>query len=200
MAIQDRRPPELLRAGDLAEDDHGLLQWDGSHNGKILTVTNGGATIEWGPRKPENTAKYGPAFVPASTRARLHSGTFDLEFSVDEMASRQIGVGFALLWNVGIDWGFFGYLGASPSAFSYDPSTGDVVTNTASIENGLPKSSDGRTAVVGLHLELPRHKEGRARFTMNGVHAKDIALPEGAVVVPAACLLKETQRITLRRR
>jgi hypothetical protein len=113
------------------------------------------------------------------------------------MASRQIGVGFMLLWNIGPDWGLFGYLGASATAWSYDPSTGDVVSATKSIQGGLPKFGDGRTGVVSVELNLPRDIEGDARFIIAGAETSPIPLPSGAVVLPAACFLKETQSITL---
>jgi hypothetical protein len=129
----------------------------------------------------------------------LHSGTFRLDFIVDEMASSQIGLGFLLGYEGGLlDWGFFGYLGAGRAAWAYDPSTGDVVNDTKSIEGGLPKFEDGRTGVVSMELELPRDGAGTGRFRVQGQASRPIALPSGAVVVPAACLLKEGQRVTLR--
>jgi len=140
---------------------------------------------------------YPPAWVPASTRMHLHSGTFRLSFVVDEMARAQIGVGFMLSWNVGPDWGFFGYLGASPTAWAYDPSTGDVVCNTKSVQGGLPKFSNGRTGLVSVRLELPRGDDGFGTFIVDGLETRRIPLPAGAVVVPAACLLREGQRVTL---
>jgi hypothetical protein len=127
----------------------------------------------------------------------LHSGTFRLDFGVGEMAGGQIGVGFMLLWNVGPDWGFFGYLGASPTAWAYDPSTGDVVCNTKSIQGGLPKFSNGRAGLVSVRLELPRRDEGLGSFVVDGMETRRIPLPVGAVVLPAACLLRESQRVTL---
>lgn len=33
------------------------------------------------------------------------------DFEVSGLAGRQIGVGFMLDWDIGPDWGFFGYLG-----------------------------------------------------------------------------------------
>jgi hypothetical protein len=129
---------------------------------------------------------------------RLHSGNYSLDFVVEEMARRQIGVGFMLLWSNGPDWGHFGYLGSSPTAFAYDPSTGDVVYDTQSIQSGLPKFRDGHSGVVSLCLELPRDQEGFGCFRVQGVETISIALPPGSVVLPAACLLKESQRVTLR--
>jgi hypothetical protein len=190
--------PTLLQATSLPETDRGAFEWNPDHNSHILTVSNNGRTIEWGPRKPENNAKfYPPAWVPASTRSHLHSGTFQWDFVIDEMASAQLGIGFMLLWDVGPDWGFFGYLGSSTSAWSYDPSTGDVVYNTESIEGGLPKSADGHAGVVTVRLDLPRDGEGTAWFLMNGMASKPIRLPPGSVILPAACFLKESQKVTL---
>ena len=190
--------PLLLKARDLLESDIGSFEWNALHNSDVLTVSKHGETIEWGPKKLEYTGKhYPPAWVPAPTRAHLHSGNFRWDFVVEEMASRQIGVGFMLLWDIGADWGFFGYLGASTTAWAYDPSTGDVVYNTESIQGHLPKFAGGRTGIVSVFLELPRTGEGSGRFQVNGVDTHSIPLPEGAVVLPAACLLKETQRVTL---
>ena len=75
------------------------------------------------------------------------------------------------------------------TAWSYDPSTGDVVYNTESIEGGLPKFADGRTGVVTVHLNLLRDAEGEAKFSVAGKASKRIRLPAGSVVLPAACFL-----------
>jgi hypothetical protein len=116
---------------------------------------------------------------------------------VEEMACAQIGIGIMLLWEIGPDWGFFGYLGSSSSAWAYDPSTGDVVYNTKSIQGGLPKFADGHKGVVTVHLDLPREGEGKARFSINGTETRPILLPDNSVVLPAACFMKETQKVTL---
>lgn len=157
-----------------------------------------------GPRKPGYQGKYPPAWVPASTRARLHSGSFGWDFVIDELAGRQLGIGFMLLWVTGLeeprfgpDWGFLGYLGSSASAWSYDPSTGDVVSNTNSIQGGLPRVADGRSGVVSVRLKLPRDAAGTGWFSMSGAESRSIALPEGSVVLPAACLLRESQKVSL---
>jgi hypothetical protein len=133
----------------------------------------------------------------ASTRLCLHSGRFAWDFTVDEMASAQLGIGFMLFWNIGPDWGFFGYLGASTTAWAYDPSTGDVVSGTASIQGGLPKFQNQHTGVVSVELDIPRDAEGCGRFIISGIETSAIRLPRGAVVLPAACFLKETQKVTL---
>lgn len=208
MGEQAPNEPTLVSASDLAESDIGTCVWDCDHTER-LALSNGGQTITWRPRKPEGifrrlwrrlarqTDFYPPAWVPAPTRLRLHSGSYRWEFVVEEMASAQIGVGFMLLWDVGPDWGFFGYLGSSPSAWAYDPSTGDVVCNTQSIQGNLPQFSDRHTGTVSVHLSLPRRAAGAATFRVSGVDADAIALPKGAVVVPAACLLRETQSVSL---
>jgi hypothetical protein len=190
--------PKPLSALDFTIGDTGSFEWDSSRNADLLTVSNGGQTIEWGPRKPEYTGKYyPPAWVPASTRSHLHSGRFIWDFVIDELANAQLGLGFMLLWNLGPDWGFFGYLGASTTAWAYDPSSGDVVTNTASIQGGLPKVSDGRSGTVTVRIELPREAAGTAWFSMDGRESRPMDLPEGAVVLPAACFLRESQKVSL---
>jgi hypothetical protein len=202
VAVQTQEDPQprLLQARDLLQGSIGDYAWDPTHNDDLLTVSNAGRTVEWGPRKPAYRGiLYPPAWVPAKTLLLLHSGDFCVDFIVDEMASAQIGLGFLLAYQGGLlDWGFFGYLGAGCDAWAYDPSTGDVVNETKSIQGGLPKFLDGRTGVVSLELELPRDGAGLGRFRTQRQNSRAIALPSGAVVVPAACLLKESQRVTLK--
>ena len=196
MNADPTRKPRLLQATALAPTDWGAFEWDTAHNADLLTVSNGGRTIEWGP-KPQYTGEPDPAWVPASTCAHLHSGRFRWDFVIDELAGTQLGVGFMLLWDIGPDWGFFGYLGSSTSAWSYDPSSGDVVYNTESIQGGLPKCTDGHSCVVSVRLELPRDSAGAAWLSMQGTESRPIALPKGSVVLPAACFLKESQKVSL---
>lgn len=186
--------PARLLATNLATSDIGELAWDTTHNPEMLAFD--GPTVSW--RRPEQPAEgYPPAWVPASTRARLHSGTFRWDFVISDMQQAQIGVGFMLVFEEGVDWGFFGYLGAGHFAWSYDPSTGDVVNATESIAGGLPTFADGENGTVTVEAELPRTGPGVARFIVNGRRSPDIALPESAVIMPAACLLHEAQRVRL---
>lgn len=180
--------------------DIGEMAWDSNHNNHRLTITGDGLSIEWDEDK-NKAREPTPCWVPAATLLHLHSGVFSLEFQIDEMAECQIGVGFMLQLtdgvNVGGDWGFFGYLGASCTAWAYDPSTGDVVTATESIEGGLPKIENGHSGVVKMRVDVPRDDVGSAKFIIERVESKPIPLPVGAVVLPAACFLETGQRITL---
>ncbi len=190
--------PALVRATALSESDIGSFQWNTSHNAHLLTFSNDGHTVEWGPRKPEDQGKhYPPAWAPASTLSKLHSGRFRWDFVVEEMGNAQIGIGFMLLWDSGLEWGSFGYLGAGRTAWSYDPSTGDVVSGTKSIEGRLPTFTNGHNGIATVHLDLPRNGEGTARFSIQGKDTRPIRLPLSSVVRPAACLLRESQRVTL---
>lgn len=190
--------PQLLQAKSISLKEIGSMVWNAEHNNDLLTVSNCGHTVEWCPSKSSDTAnRYPPAWVPAITMAQLHSGRFAWDFVVNEMADRQIGIGFMLLWNFGPDWGFFGYLGASPTAWAYDPSTGDVVTAESSVEGNLPTFENRHTGKVRIELDLPRNAEGSAMFSINGVASRPILLPRGSVVLPAACLLKESQKVTI---
>ena len=198
MTQQTSQEPILLQSTTISETNIGLFQWDTDHNADLLTISNNGQTIEWGTMKPQYKGKlYPPAWVPASTLSHLHSGRFQWDFVVEEMANRQIGIGFMLLWDIGPDWGFFGYLGASHTAWSYDPSTGDVVSNTKSIQGRLPKFSDGHKGVVSVFLDIPRHAEGIAKFSIDGTDTQPIPLPKSSVILPAACFLRESQKVTL---
>jgi len=189
--------PSLLKATALSEENIGLFKWDSNHNDHLLVFSKDEQTVEWIPNNPKFKGKYAAAYVPALTRSQLHSGRYSWDFVIEEMAHAQIGIGFMLQWDIGPDWGFFGYLGASTSAWSYDPSSGDIVNNTKSIKGGLPKFEDGRQGVVTVRLNLPREAKGEAQFIVNGVDTPLIELPESSVIIPAACLLKETQKVTL---
>lgn len=203
--------PALLNALSFEPNDLGSCEWDAEFRSRHLTVSNNGKTVEWDPKNHAHGGSFSRAslseiealkpiaWVPAKTRLKLHSGQFHLDFSIENMGRAQIGVGFMLLWDVGEDWGFFGYLGASTSAWAYDPSTGDVVRATKSIEGGLPKIDKKRGGIVSLELRLPRNDRGEARFVTKGVPSRPIALPVGSVVLPAACLLSESQRVTISR-
>ena len=73
----------------------------------------------------------------------------------------------------------------------------EVGSQTASIEGGLPRFADRRTGRVSVERERPRQAAGRGRFVVDGTASCWIGLSEGAVVLSAACLLQETQRVPL---
>lgn len=104
----EETPPALLQADTFEDHDIGEFRWNPEHNRHLLTVTNNGQTIEWKPRQGSEKNNP-PAWVPTSTCLHLHIGCFRWDFKVDEMAFSQIGVGFMSLWDIGPDWGFFGY-------------------------------------------------------------------------------------------
>jgi len=179
--------PELRRGSELPAGEIGEFSFEDKR--EDLTFSNGHKTVEW-------TGDRSLAWIPVPTLLKLHSGAFSFDFVIENMASRQIGVGFLLDWTVGPNWGFFGYLGSSQSAWSYDPLSGDIVSGTKSIHGGLPKFS-GESGVISVEFRLPKDEPGQATFIVNGTRTPTIKLPEDAVVVPAACLLKKKQRVTL---
>lgn len=184
--------PQLANAMTYDEEDIGKVEWDIEHNKDSLIFSNGNQTMEWNPKNGQIS------FLPSTTALHLHSGKYTLDFNVEEMNSAQIGVGFMLLWDNGLlDWGFFGYLGAGFYAWSYDPSTGDVVNAENSIQGGLPKFENKRSGIITIELNLPRNAEGEGKFIVNGIESNPIKLPIGAVVVPAATLLRKDQKITI---
>lgn len=184
--------PKIANAMIYKEGDIGKAEWDIEHNKESLLFSNNNQTVEWNPKNGQI------AFLPATISLHLHSGKFIFDFNIEEMNSAQIGVGFMLLWDNGLlDWGFFGYLGAGFYAWSYDPSTGDVVNAENSIQGGLPKFENKHSGIITIELNLPRNAEGEGRFIVNCVESNPIKLPIGAVVVPAATLLKRDQEITI---
>lgn len=184
--------PELLRAAQFEPGDQGQMVWDTRLNQRDLEYSQDGRTARWRELPPEGI---GPRlWTPVQSLAHLHSGSYRLDFTIGELGKAQIGVGFMLAWNIGPDWGFYGYLGSSSSAWAYDPTTGDVVINTRSIQGGLPTLESG---VITVQLHLPRQGPNYGRFLVNGVGSDPEELPPGSVVVPAACLLGFNQWVTL---
>jgi len=159
-------------------------------NSAVLQFTNQSKTVQW-------QQSSSCCWIPVPTSSKLYGGKFFVEFTVDHMASRQIGLGFLLDWNVGPDWGFYGYLGSSTTGWSYDPSSGDIVTATESMAGSLPKFS-GQTGTIALNFNLPLDSAGVAEFVIDGVPLSNtlITLPASAVVIPAVCLLKEGQKVS----
>ena len=49
--------PTLLKAVALSERDVGSWEWDRNHNSDLVSVSNQGHTIEWGPKKPESAMR-----------------------------------------------------------------------------------------------------------------------------------------------
>ena len=173
-------------------NDFGDFRFDSNrHASSPIKFSNKDCTVE-------ATEPFEISWAPVATKAKLHSGKWSLEFHVESMKNRQIGIGFLLDWNIGPDWGFFGYLGSSRSAWSYDPSTGDIVTNTESIHGNLPKFT-GDSGVIGLELNLPQDEIGTFTFIIDGVRLPVKQLPNsGAVVIPAVCLLSGGQKVTIK--
>ncbi len=193
--IQTSEKPYLLDSSTFSSEkknDFGEFCFNSNRGSdSSVTFSNNDCTVEW-------TAPPQIAWIPVQTKSKLHSGKWSLEFYVESMKKRQIGVGFLLDWSIGPDWGFFGYLGSSDSAWSYDPSTGDIVTNTDSIHGNLPKFT-GDSGVIGLELDLPSNAPGKFTFIVDGVRTPTKELPNsGAVAVPAVCLLAIGQKVTIR--
>lgn len=123
-----------------------------------------------------------------------------IRFQVTGMSAQQIGIGFGLA-NGGqvIDCGFFGYLGASQTTWSYDPSTGDIVNATKSITGGLPRFKDPDTGTIALHVSMPRDQPGCVTFEIDGqiLNHASVIIPRDSVVIPACCLLRPNQQVSI---
>ncbi|CAF3661265.1 unnamed protein product [Rotaria sordida] len=187
--------PYLLDSSTFSSEkmnNFGEFRFDSNRSmNSSIRFSNNDCTVEW--LEPSMAV-----WIPVETKAKLHSGKWSLEFDVEWMGTHQIGVGFLLDWNIGSDWGFFGYLGSSSSAWSYDPSTGDIVTDTESIHGNLPKFT-GNSGVIGLELDLPKNEIGKFTFIVDGVRIPTKQLSNsGAVAIPAVCLLSRGQKVTIR--
>ncbi|MBS2040742.1 hypothetical protein JST97_37490 [bacterium] len=184
--------PELLQADQFDPSDQGQMAWNTSLNQRDLEYSEDGRTARWRELPTEGIAPR--LWTPVQSLAHLHSGSYRWDFAIQDLGQAQIGVGFMLAWNIGPDWGFYGYLGSSSSAWAYDPTSGDVVINTRSIQGGLPRLQSG---LITVQLHLPRQGTNYARFLVQGVGSEPVELPPASVVVPAACLLGFNQRVTL---
>jgi hypothetical protein len=159
------------------------LRWDEKHTQKPLRISEDGLTLSW-----ESDEKF--AWLGSQTTGRLSDGVFTWDFKIEDIADRQIGVGILL---DPPDWGFFGYLGSGKNAWSYDAYEGAIVTEEEATHKDLPKIAKGGTVSVRLDLK----KKNECVFVVDGVETPAIELPAGAVVIPAACLLKKGQIVTV---
>jgi hypothetical protein len=159
------------------------LRWDERHTQKPLTISKDGLTLSW-----DSDSK--AVWLGSQTAGRLSNGVFTWDFKIEEIAERQIGIGILL---DPPNWGFFGYLGAGKNAWSYDAFEGAIVTEEEAIHSGLPTIKKSGTVSVRLDLK----KKNECVFIVDGKETPAIALPQGAVVIPAACLLKKGQVVTL---
>jgi hypothetical protein len=159
------------------------LHWDRGNTQEPLTISGDGLKLSW-------DADREFAWLGSQTTGRLSNGIYTWDFRIDCIADRQIGVGLML---DPPDWGFFGYLGAGTKAWSYDAFEGAIVTETKAIHEGLPAIRVSGTVSVRLDLQT----RNEFVFIVNGVETPRISIPPGAVAIPAACLLKRGQAVTL---
>ncbi len=159
------------------------LRWDRRCTQVPLKISDDGLTLSW-----ETDETF--AWLGSQTTGRLSGGLFTWDFQIDSIAQRQIGVGIMV---DPPDWGFFGYLGAGKNAWAYDAFEGAIVTETEAIHKGLPAIRDRGT--VSVRLDLKTRNE--LVFIVDGAQTPAIGLPASAVVIPAACLLKHGQVVTL---
>ena len=157
------------------------VAWDRRHSRPPLALANGGATVEW----PAHAAAQGPSLA-AHGLARLRDGSYSLDFVIERLAERPLGVGFALADAAGS-----GPLGGS---WAYEAWDGAVVHRAEPLLRGLPALR--APATVRLELELGQ-RAGTAAFVVAGVRTPPIALPGGALLLPAASLRAPGQKLTL---
>lgn len=159
---------------------------------EYLTLSNNLQTVEW-----TKSGEDKPCWIPIPTTARFKNQKVSVKFKIENPNPKhQIGVGFMI--EVGkekeFDWGFFGYLGAGCGAYSYDPSTGDIVTMTESVRGGLPKLEAKGEIVLELDLTV---EEPHATFVVGGKRCPPIILLKDLVIMPAVCLLHVGQIVSI---
>jgi hypothetical protein len=146
----------------------------------------------------------GAVSVPVLTDARLHSGSFVVEFVVSGAdKGAGVDVGFGLVWNVGVQ--LTDRLGGSPTTWALDPVAGTIRNNDKVIlADDQLRLLDGR-GHVQLHLQLPRATEapGSATFMVQQsgeqtcIPSVSIPLPASAVLVAAASTTARGQRLAV---
>jgi len=167
------------------------MKWDEQHKSSALSVDEEGTSLEW-------KSNHELSWVSALTTARLSCGlqqsstSFNVEFRIDNNANTHIGIGFVL---DPPDFGDFGYLGASKTSWSFDSWEGAIINGTEYIHERLPLVKNG--GYVTLRLDLRRGEGSKATFLVGGISTPAIPLPQNAVVIPAACFLNKSQKITL---
>jgi hypothetical protein len=151
-----------------------------------LDVSEDRKTVAW-------TKDMQLAWVPCAVDS-LFDRDFSLTFGIQSGVDEQIGVGFGL---VPLDWGFYGYLGASHTAWAYDPSSGDIVCATKEFKSGLPTLPSG-VGFITLSCKLTNRNQCSAQFLVNGQPTEPFPLPSNSIVQPAVCVLRKNQRVTLK--
>ena len=173
-------PPPAKNGGKGSEPGVlAALRWDEENTQKPLSITDEGTKLSF---DTDSKAQW----LGSQTTARLSNGVFTWDFKIENIADRQIGVGILL---DPPDWGFFGYLGSGKNAWSYDAYEGAIVTEEEATHKGLPKIAKSGTVSVRLDLKT----KNECVFIVDGKETPAVKLPAGAVVIPAACLLKKGQ-------
>ena len=159
------------------------IRWDPKNKQAGLTISEDGLVLNW-------EEKVKAAWLGSQTTGRLASGVYSWDFQIEALKWGQMGVGLLLYPP---DWGFYGYLGPGQFAWAYDPKAGAIVTQTKAIHSKLPKFR--RRGTVSVELDLS--DDPGFMFVVNGVPTPRVKLPARATVIPAACLLKQGQRVRL---
>ena len=160
------------------------MEWDRTNSQQDLAISDDGLTLSW---RTDSEA----VWLCSQTTGRFTGGNYSWDFAIESIAQRQIGVGIML---DPPDWGFFRYLGAGTGAWAYDAYEGAIVTKTEAIHSDLPKFQE--TGIVTVRLNLT--DVNTCTFVVNGEETPAIELPAGATIIPAACLLKKGQVVTIR--
>ena len=86
-------------------------------------------------------------------------------------------------------------MAAESTDWSYGPSTGNIVCDTNSVHDHLPKFTKD-IDIIGLELDLPAEQNGSFTFIVDGARTPTKPLRLGNVADPGVFLLKIGQILT----
>lgn len=144
--------------------DNSQLHWNTNQTTDSLSITDNEQKVHW-------TQDIEAAWMGTQCLPILKNGIFEWEFEIGPLQNHQIGVGLMVYPP---NWGFFGYLGAGANAWSYDPSTGDIVTETESMKGNLPTIDKENGGIIKVILDLKTNNT--FQFVVDGKETEPVSI------------------------
>eukprot|EP01084_Bolivina_argentea_P314229 544257_1 len=144
------------------------LYWDINASSYGLSVINDGHKILWD-ETIENIDEI--EWLGSQCLPILHKGIFEWQFEIGPLHNSEMGCGIMLYPP---KYGTFGYLGTGSNQWSYDPSSGDIITETESIMNKLPKFENNKGGIIDVKLDLKYSNS--FQFIVNGQEIPNVKI------------------------